>query len=254
MAFITCSFYSNALEIQTAVNVLLPQQGVWSDGLAAQRWPTLWLLHGLSDDHTIWQRRTSIERYVEALPLAVVMPAVNRSFYTDMLHGARYWTYVSEELPALMRQWFPLSDARADNFVAGLSMGGFGALKLAFNQPDRFAAAASLSGALDIARHAPYDPILRRDLDLIFGAAEAIAGSTSDLWKMAQALVDGPEEQPRLYIACGTEDFLYEENVDFRDYAAEIGLEVTYEESPGDHTWDLWDAGIARVIAWLQQG
>ena len=113
--------------------------------------PTLWLLHGLSDDESIWSRSTSIERYVAPLGLSVVMPNVHRSFYTNMHSGYRYWDFVSEELLEKARGFFPLSSARADNFVAGLSMGGYGALKLAVTLPEQFAAAASLSGVTDAA-------------------------------------------------------------------------------------------------------
>src|SRR5437764_883031 len=81
------------------------------------------LLHGLSDDHTMWQRLTSIERYAEPLGLAVVMPAVHRSFYADEVHGHRYWTFLTEEVPALVSQFFRVSDRPGDTFVAGLSMG-----------------------------------------------------------------------------------------------------------------------------------
>ncbi len=110
----------------------------------------LYLLHGYSDDQTAWQRWTSIERYAEGLNLAVVMPAAQNSFYTDMVHGGKFFTFLTEELPAVVHDLFPLSTERADTFVAGLSMGGYGAFKLALSRPDLYAAAASLSGALDI--------------------------------------------------------------------------------------------------------
>ena len=139
MALIHCDFFSEVLHLSTSVVVILPQPAPSQNGTTgcggSHKHPTLYLLHGLSDDHTIWQRRTSIERYVSLLDLAVVMPAVHRSFYTDMAHGYRYWTFISEELPALARSFFPLSDAREDNFVAGLSMGGYGAFKLGLTHP-----------------------------------------------------------------------------------------------------------------------
>src|SRR3954463_9504927 len=158
MAFLDVHCFSDALGLSVSFYVLLPQQTTRQIGLAGgekrAQYPTLYLLHGLSDDHTIWMRRTSIERYAAAKNIAVVMPAVARSFYQDMASGARYWTFVSEELPALCQQFFPLSPAREDNFVAGLSMGGYGALRLGLARPEKFAAAASLSGALDIVRFA----------------------------------------------------------------------------------------------------
>jgi len=139
MALLHCNFYSQVLRVAASMDVILPERAC----LAGARVPVLYLLHGLSDDHTIWQRRTSIERYAEARQIAVVMPAVGRSFYTDMAAGPAYWTYVSEEIPALASALFPLSDQRRDCCVAGLSMGGYGALKLGLRCPGRFAAAAT---------------------------------------------------------------------------------------------------------------
>src|SRR6187551_1522589 len=120
MAFFDCHFFSETLALNCSAYVLLPQRP--ADSAQRVLHPTLYLLHGLSDDHTIWLRRTSIERYAAARNLAVVMPAVARSFYQDMASGPRCWTFLSEELPTLCRQWFPLSEDREDNFAAGLSM------------------------------------------------------------------------------------------------------------------------------------
>lgn len=239
MAFLQCDFYSNALNISASMNVILPEniKGPLS---------TLYLLHGLSDDHTIWMRRTSIERYVSELQLAVVMPAVNRSFYADMKHGANYWTFVSEELPRRVRAMFPLSDAREHNFAAGLSMGGYGAMKLGLTHPDRYAAVASLSGAVDLVH-------LNRDVSgefpSIFGDFESLRGSGNDLFALADKL--GADKSPRLYQCCGTEDFLYEDNVRFREHVRSLGLPLTYEEGPGTHDWGYWDVHIKRVLDWL---
>src|SRR5688572_8749608 len=155
MALIHCDFFSETLELSTSMTVLLPQQtrtqiGMAGAGAGEHGAPVLYLLHGLSDDHTIWQRRTSIERYAAPLGLAVVMPAVHRSFYTDERHGGRFWAFLSDELPALVGEFFRVSARREDTYVAGLSMGGYGAFKWALRQPERFAAAASMSGALDV--------------------------------------------------------------------------------------------------------
>ena len=148
MALIDCHYFSQVLGLMSTMSVILPDPGPLEASVASRtphiRYPTLYLLHGLSDDHTVWQRRTSIERYVEGLNLAVVMPAVQRSFYTDMVTGQRYWTFISEEVPAVARHFFPLSEDRDENYVAGLSMGGYGAFKLALAHPERYAAAAIL--------------------------------------------------------------------------------------------------------------
>lgn len=248
MALLQVNFKSEMLGIAASMDVILPQRPGFQG-----RFQTLYLLHGLSDDHTIWQRRTAIERYVEELDLAVVMPAVNRSYYTDMAQGARYFSFVSEELPALARAFFPLSDAREDNFVAGLSMGGYGAFKLALSRPEEFAAAASLSGVLDIARRVTdaFEEDRIAEYGQVFGDPEQIAGSDHDLLHLVSRLAEPGEQVPALYQWCGTEDSLYAANVTFRDHARSLGVSLDYSEGPGGHTWDHWDDQIARVLDWL---
>ncbi|HSN74699.1 MAG TPA: alpha/beta hydrolase family protein [Anaerolineae bacterium] len=245
MALIQCDFFSETLQLSTSMNVILPQP-------ARPRYAVLYLLHGLSDDHTTWLRRTSIERYVDPLGLAVVMPAVHRSFYADMARGNRYWTFVSEELPALVSGFFPISRKRDETFVAGLSMGGYGAFKLALSQPQRFAAAASLSGALDQAgAMQAVEPAWRAEMETIYGDLDSVTGSPNDVMHLARQVAKSTDSKPRLYQCCGTEDFLYDQNVRFRDQASALGLDLTYEEGPGEHEWGYWDRMIQRVLAWL---
>jgi putative tributyrin esterase len=256
MALLHCNFWSEVLQLACSMDVILPEpkRSPAGEVLTPPRlYPTLYLLHGLSDDHTIWQRRTSIERYVAEMDLAVVMPAVDRSFYTDMAAGNRYGTFISTEVPALARAMFPLSSAREDNFVAGLSMGGYGAFKLALSHPECFAAAASLSGAVNIAelRKVP-DPEWRAEFKRIFGSLRQLPGSRHDLLHLAQEVADSEwKEQLALFQWCGTEDFLYPDNILFRDHALALGLNLVYSEGPGGHTWDMWDAQIQRVLEWL---
>jgi S-formylglutathione hydrolase FrmB len=214
--------------------------------------PVLYLLHGLSDDHTIWQRRTSIERYVSSLGIAVVMPNVSRSFYTDMVHGYPYWTFVSQELPEVVRGFFPISAKRDDNFVAGLSMGGYGAFKLALRCPEQFSYAASLSGALDIVGYAARTGVDREaEFHNIFGDPTAVQGSDNDLFTLANHLKAKGQYTPKLYQCCGTEDFLYEDNVAFKQHAEKLGLDLYYEEGPGNHEWGYWDRQIQSVLRWI---
>jgi putative tributyrin esterase len=255
MALLRCDFFSDVLGLSTSMTVILPQSTTGQIGMAGRAGsgapPVLYMLHGLSDDDTIWLRRTSIERYVAPLGLAVVMPQVHRSFYTDQAHGGRYWTFLSEELPTLVSDFFRVSDRREDTFVAGLSMGGYGAVKWALRQPERFAAAASLSGALDMASRSGRDDLDPGMMEAIFGGRE-VSGSDDDLL----ALLDRTDvgTAPRLYVACGTEDFLLDENQHFLDRARERGLPVTVDLGPGEHEWGYWDARIQDVLAWLPLG
>lgn len=253
MALVHCNFYSEVLQLSTSVCAIIPQHPYsekthWNPD---RKYQTLYLLHGLSDDHTIWQRRTAIERYAP-YGLAVIMPEVHRSFYTDMAYGNKYWTYISEELPYLCRSFFHLSDAREDNFTAGLSMGGYGAFKLALSHPDRYMAAASLSGAVDIVQVAQADDEdWQHEMTAIFGNPAEVEGSAHDLFHLSRQLVKTDRPQPALYQCCGTEDFLYDQNIRFKAFAESTGLSLTYEEGPGEHEWGYWDQQIQRVLDWL---
>lgn len=255
MALIHCDFFAESLGMSSSMTVILPQQTqrqIGMDGVACKGdFPVLYLLHGLSDDHTIWTRRTSIERYVAPLGLAVVMPNVHRSFYADMVYGGKYWTYVSEELPRVCQAFFPITNKREKTFVAGLSMGGYGAMKLGLGKPECFAAAASLSGALDLRDF--FDPENGRNHEstLIFGDWESFQGSDNDVFHLAGSVAKRATAKPKLYACCGTEDFLYEQNVRFRDHARDLGLDLTYQEEPGNHNWGYWDVKIQDVLEWL---
>ncbi|GED09267.1 alpha/beta hydrolase [Cellulosimicrobium cellulans] len=257
MALVRCSFYSDVLEVSTTMTVVLPQATTTQIGMAgsasarAEGAPVLYLLHGMSDDETIWTRRTSLERYVADRGLAVVMPRVERSFYADEAHGHRYWTFLSEELPSLVDQFFRVSSRREDSFVAGLSMGGYGAFRWALRHPERFAAAASLSGVLDLADES-YRERRLPDIERVFGDRE-IAGSDDDLLALLRrAAAEGrTADLPDLFLACGTEDFLVDGNRAFERVAGESGVALRSEFSPGTHEWGFWDRTIQDVLDWL---
>lgn len=250
MAHLVVDYYADALGVQTRMHVLLPQR------LAAGKAKTLYLLHGMSDDEGTWMRRTSIERYAEEKGLAVVMPDGGLGWYTDMYRGLAWFKFISKELPALCRRFFPiLSDKREDTYIGGNSMGGYGALKCALRAPRTFSKVISLSGALDAADTAINNtvPATRRYWEDVFGPAEDVSGSENDLFAAATALTD-PALRPRIYMWCGTEDFLYAQNTRMRDHLRALGYDLTYEESPGDHQWRHWDKKIADALDWLLPG
>ena len=250
MAFITFNFFSEALGMQTECYCIIPQKssygeiGVNNAGTSAAKYKVLYLLHGLSDDHTIWMRRTSIERYAAKYGICVVMPCAHRSFYTDMKYGLKYYTFIAKELPARVCEFFNVSDKREDNYVAGLSMGGYGALKLALREPDRFCKAAGLSSATDMqARGMNHITIP------IFGE-EGTVPEDDDLFRLAEKHKDD-SNKPQLYMGVGTEDALYDENIRLRDKLRELGYCLEYRESHGTHSWEFWDEYIQYVLEWM---
>ena len=250
MALMHLVYFSDVLGVQTPVDVIIPEgkQGIGVDTAGEENLPAvLYLLHGYSDDQTIWQRRTSVERYAASRNLAIIMPGVNHSFYCNEEYGERYWDFVSEELPRMMHRFFRLSDKPEDTFVAGLSMGGYGAMKLALNQPERFGAAASFSGAVDIAstrqRH-------NHNWKRITGG-KSIKGTENDLFHMLKVNGEAPHK-PRLYVSCGTADFLYGQHKKFIPALKKAGWDVTsYEEPDATHEWGFWDREIRKFIDFI---
>ncbi|MEK6796441.1 MAG: alpha/beta hydrolase family protein [Spirochaetota bacterium] len=254
MALIHCDFFSESLGISSSMYVILPQTThgqIGMKGVAKKKiFPVLYLLHGMSDDHTIWLRRTSIERYVAPLSLAVVMPAANRSFYVDQKYGYKYETFIADELPRIVSSFFPISAKREDKFIAGLSMGGYGAFRIAMTYPERYAAAASLSGVVDLISF-KNRPDRMHDAALAFGDMTADEEKKIDVFARAKALSRRKYKRMPLFQCCGTEDFLYEGNVKFREHAKKLKLDLTYEEETGTHEWGYWDKKIQNVLAWL---
>ncbi len=249
MALLNVSFFSDILGMNMQMNVILPQ-AVSSD----KKIPVLYLLHGMSDDHCAWLKNTAIERYVSDLNLAVIMPTTHLGWYTDMAHGNKYWTFISDELPKICHALFNnLSDNREDNFVAGLSMGGYGALKMGLAKSESFSAIASLSGALDVSAICLFNHTTEENefWTNIFGESHQVKGSDNDLLALATNLKLSGKPLPKIFIWCGTEDFLYDQNITMKNHLEQLNYDLTYEESPGDHTWYHWDVQIQRVLQWL---
>ena len=246
MTLLHADFYSNVLGRSVEADIILPEGPVPESGF-----PALFLLHGMTDDHTMWQRRTSIERYADDRCIAVIMPGTRLGWYSNTHAGERYFDYVSDELVHAVRRMLPaLSRRREDTYVAGLSMGGYGALNCALNHPETFSKVASLSGALD-PTVLVQDPMpLGRPFcwENVFGKPEDIPGSGFDLFRAAENLTD---HRPEVWMWCGTEDTLYDMNLRMRDHLLRLGYKLHYTESAGDHSWKYWDREIENVLCWL---
>ena len=245
MALCQLNFRSKILGMCTEIQVILPEVAA-AGGKPIRELPVLYLLHGLSDDATAWTRYTSIERYALARDLCVVMPNGGRSFYVDMAQGARYYTYLSRELPLVVERAFGMSRER--NLIAGLSMGGYGAFRHALGRPEQFVAAGSFSGALNVrARvgHAIQEglQIYGTEMAQVFGT-----GEENDVFRLLQQA--DPASLPPLYQSCGLQDGLLEENRTFCALAQQHGVNLTYREAPGSHEWAFWDSQIVQFLDW----
>ena len=258
MALVHIGFFSEVMGMCMSCDVILPQYSTSLIGMktAAAAGPkkVLYLLHGASDDHTIWQRRTSIERYAAPLGLAVVMPAAHLSGYADMVHGQKFYTYISQELPEKMRGFFGFSDKREDNYIAGLSMGGAGCMKIGIANPDKFSAIGCFSaGASNARKNANPNPRMAKRQLMLYDSRK-LEGTEEDVLGNAKKLVENGGPFPRIYHACGDQDFLLENAHATRDFFTGLKGDpfgYVYEENPGAHTWEFWDEHIQHFLKFL---
>lgn len=264
MALIQCKLFSKELFRSVNVNVCLPTPDsnncfFESDTRfpkEGEKYQVLWLLHGFSADESDWQRFSRIESYAQEKNLAVVMPDGYNSMYANNPWGGNYYNYVAHELPGMLRSILPLSARREHNFIAGLSMGGGGAFKIAIANPEQYAAAASLSGGLrpltDLNTPGPVSAYTDAWRKSVYGMNnEYYDPEQHDIETILKKQVEAGVRLPRLYQCCGTEDFIYQSNVAFRDYVRSLGVELTYEEGPGVHNFDFWDPYIRKILDWL---
>jgi len=243
MACATLHYHSPVLLKACSMTVIFPERNV-----GQPPFPVFYLLHGLSDDHTIWARRTSIERHVAGLPLIVVMPDGGRGFYCDAVEGPAYERHLLEDVIGFVDRTFHTIAARQGRVIGGLSMGGYGALKLALKCPQLFCSATSHSAALDVRRRIER-PEVAAEMRRIFGPAPG--GGPNDPYALAETI--DHTLLPALRLDCGREDGLLEENRAFHHHLEQLGIPHEYAEFPGAHTWEYWDCHIQEAIAFHQR-
>jgi S-formylglutathione hydrolase FrmB len=237
MAFATINYFSKSLRKASSFNIVFPEDG-------SRPWAVFYLLHGLSDDHTIWLRRTSIERYVAGLPLAVVMPDGGRGWYTNAVEGYDYEDDLINDVVGLVDRTFPVKAERSGRCIGGLSMGGYGAVKLGLKHAEAFGSITSHSGAVGFL----HDPAASRQLSpefaRIFG--EAPKGGGEDPFALVERMDHG--RIPPMRLDCGTDDFLLEQNRAFHEHLEKLHVPHEYQEFPGGHNWEYWDEHVREAI------
>jgi S-formylglutathione hydrolase FrmB len=232
----------NHLRTSTSVSAIVPETG--------GPFSVLYLLHGLSDDESVWLRRTSLERYAEKFNCLIVCPNGGRGFYTDSFVNPTqaYESFVIQDLIPFIDKTFKTNPRR--RMIAGNSMGGYGAFKFSFKYPQLFFAAASLSGSFFSGgpRDLKHDPIFEKEYELIYGPR--LRTCSERLFELAS---HAKGKIPPLYFECGKQEELIEVNRQFSKHLKKLKVKHIYKEFEGVHDWDYWDAGIVRVLAWFQK-
>ena len=246
MAFTVLDFASEQLRMCTQVHICLPDAGTLRNKPDMADRKVLWLLHGLSDDSSAWMRYSRIENFATRNDIVVVMPYGARSMYCDDCMGQNFYSHIAEELPLYLHNLFGLSLDRDKNFIAGLSMGGMGAMKIALNNPDRYFAAGSFSGVLDFTDVALVDKD-RLAAEFPFMLPLMDDPATSPL--NPTALLDGEKHKDlKLYVSCGLQDHLVEASRAFLAKAEKEGLQVESCFEDGTHEWGFWNRHAERFI------
>ena len=260
MAIIEVNFISKCLMRTVTFNAIIPVDKFGPQAENAEQKPlqTLYLLHGIFGNYTDWVNGTRIQAWAEANDLAVIMPSGENRFYLDdEKSGELYGEFIGKELVEFTRKLFPLSDKREDTFIAGLSMGGYGAIRNGLKYAENFGCVIGLSAALvhdtwkDADNSAPIFTFRRNYYEAIFGEYDKVKGSDKDPKALLLKLKEEGRPVPKMYLCCGTEDGLVTANRDFRDFLNENGVDLTYVEGPGKHDWVFWDTYITKVLDWL---
>lgn len=260
MALVTLNFESKYLGNNHTVGIILPDQERGASPRefyeSGKKYPVLWLLHGTFGDYSDWIRKTMIEVYASERDLIVVMPSALNSNYANWpsaMTGFNMYDYIFDELMPLVYNWFPASDKREDNFVAGLSMGARGTCVLALNHPEKFAAAAPLSGIPNDLRDQKKagGPMWDRMAKSIanFDSEEEFLNSYQNTFKVLKDSLEKGVDLPRFLFGCGEDDFLYKSFLDFKEKAEALNMNAEFFSLPGyKHEWRFWDVGIQKAL------
>ncbi len=266
MALMEFHFESEQLQGNTTISVILPDKPREKTPAqfygSGKKYKVLWLLHGTFGDHSDWLRKSNIELYACEKDLIVVMPSglnANYANWENFSIGYNMYDFLFQELMPLVYNWFPASEKREDNFIAGLSMGGRGTCVYAFSHPEKFAGAAVLSACpQETSWVRENNPGMGKRLEgmiLNRGGEAAFESSYENTWKVLDDQVSAGVSLPRLYFACGKEDFLYPAFAHFRKHAEEIGLDAVFDEVEGyRHEWRFWDLEIQRALEFFGLG
>ncbi len=233
-------------------NVILPRDYQTSP---RSRYPVLYLLHGFSGHYGDWVTRTNLADYAADYRMIVVTPEGNDGWYTDSAGMAadKYESYILQELIPDVDRRFRTIQTRYARGIAGLSMGGYGALKFGLKYPDQFAFAGSLSGAMETASWTEDDlKNLKSIRDSVFGVFGPVGSETrkrNDIFEITRGLSAARVAAlPYFYLDCGTEDFLVDMNQRFATLLREKKIPHEYRELPGNHNWEYWDQQVREVL------
>jgi S-formylglutathione hydrolase FrmB len=248
----TVQFQSQLVGATLPYNVILPPG---YRAATTTRYPVLYLLHGWQGHYTDWVTRTNVADYAAQYRMIVVMPEGNDGWYVDsgVVPGDKYETYILKELIPDVDKRFRTIQSRYGRAVAGLSMGGYGAIKYGLKYPASFVFAGSMSGAFGVTRYTENEiggkdrePFLKT-----FGPVGSETRKANDIFEIARGLSAARVASlPYFYFDCGTEDAgqHFNPNRELSQIFIEKKIAHEYRELPGSHSWAYWDQQVREVL------
>lgn len=244
MTTIDATFFSENLNRKVTYSAIIPEKNRETKSLKA-----LYLLHGYSGDRKDWFYAGQIEQLAETYHIAVILPSGENSYYVDHPNGMNYGKFIGEELVKETRSLLPLSTKLEDTWIAGLSMGGYGALRNGLYYNERFGKIAALSSRILRKNLADTDHTYpERIMDVLIGSDDV--NDLPDEMDLYQ-LIEDKEKFPSIYLTCGTSDFLYQDNLEFHQFLESNSIKHEYVEDAGDHNWIFWNKQIGPALDWL---
>ena len=245
MVHVSLTWRSIALDMDTKVDVLLPEDRHTRVDISNQKHPVLYILHGSKEDNSSWVNLSNIFLMCRDLDLIVVMPSVGLSVYNDMVYGQKYYTYISEELPEKMANYFPISKDPKDTFIMGESMGGYGTLRMALSKPENYGKAVCLSGGNFIEfLNKEFTPLQVG----VFGSKEEYLHSDANLDNLI-VKYEKCSNKPEIIFYCGTDDHVYPVCKSFYDtMEKKFPDKIKGEFWPGEHNFFFWNQAIPKAL------
>mgnify|MGYP004442976267 FL=1 len=262
MAFSQFEFISDSLRRVVSFNILLPNDSplefIKENENYKRGVKTLFLLHGYSGNNRDWILESKINEFAIKYNIAVVFPNGDNSFYLDGKGtGSKYGTYVGEELVNYTRRVFGLSNKKEDTYIGGFSMGGFGAIPTALKYNETFSKAIALSSALIINEIKNKDESFSTPIadyyyyERTFGNLNKLEKSENNPEELIRRLKSQNKSIPSIFMACGREDFLIDQNREFHKFLIDNDVNVYYKEDEGNHNWEFWNKYLEPSIQWL---
>lgn len=262
MAVFNCHFQPMTLGMSTTFRMIIPTGAFYGEAdrisleeyySKAAKLPVVWMLHGGGAYSSEWLYNSTIALYAEKYQCAIVMPDAQSSLYTNMKNGPKWEDQIAKALPEYVYRNFPISSAREDNHICGLSMGGYGALRIALKYPEHYGSVVAMSSAVGLPLRYVENQLndeFNATMHAVFGEREGLLDSEYNLYRLLDQYCS-QDNKLRMFLSVGRNDHTFKDNVDLKEYLTKKEVEYTWFENEDAHTWDSWNTYLPMAMEWM---